>query len=184
MIATPPTSLAEPLLQLLAVVLGRRVLDLRSQLLDAAVGQNAVSSSPESSSGLGYVYASNPVPPFSRRRECLGVAHKQVRLDRSVIPHQTKLVARLVVRREDTPHAIGRRPENGELRETCQCQSSDPSAPSYERRTPSHRFEATSISQSARAALGLIRFRGHFPKGGYDVHNGRQTAQAYASEFQ
>jgi hypothetical protein len=32
--------------------------------------------------------------------------------------------------------------------------------------------------------LGLIRFRGHFPKGGYDVHNGRQTAQAYASEFQ
>jgi hypothetical protein len=116
------TSLAEPLLQLLAVVLGRRVLDLRSQLLDAAVGQNAVISSPESSSGLGYVYASNPVPPFSRRRECLGVAHKQVRLDRSVIPHQTKLVARLVVRREDTPHAIGRRPENGELRETCQCQ--------------------------------------------------------------
>jgi hypothetical protein len=83
----------------------------------AAVGQNAVISSPKSSSGLGYVYASNPVPPFSRRRECFGVAHKQVRLDRSVIPHQTKLVARLVVRREDTPHAIGRRPENGELRE-------------------------------------------------------------------
>jgi hypothetical protein len=37
MIATPPTSLAEPLLQLLAVELGRRVFDLRSQLLDAAL---------------------------------------------------------------------------------------------------------------------------------------------------
>ena len=35
-----------------------------------------------------------------------------------------------------------------------------------------------------RRTLGLIRFRGHFPKGGYDVHNGRQAIEAHASEFQ
>jgi hypothetical protein len=32
--------------------------------------------------------------------------------------------------------------------------------------------------------VGLIRFRGHFPKGGYDVHDGRQAIEALASEFQ
>src|ERR1700676_1045556 len=99
----------------------RSVLGRKSRYLILLVPEVAL----HAGSGLWYVYAANPVPPFSRRRECLGVAHKQVRLDRSAITHQTKLVARPVVRREDTPHSIGRRPENGELRETCQCQSSD-----------------------------------------------------------
>lgn len=31
--------------------------------------------------------------------------------------------------------------------------------------------------------LGLIRFRGHFPEGGYDGHDGRQAIEAHASEF-
>jgi hypothetical protein len=37
--------------------------------------------------------------------------------------------------------------------------------------------------QRVARALGLIRFRGHFPKGGYDVHDGRQATEAYASDF-
>jgi hypothetical protein len=31
--------------------------------------------------------------------------------------------------------------------------------------------------------MGLIRFRGHFPKGGYDVHDGRHETEAESAEF-
>ena len=31
--------------------------------------------------------------------------------------------------------------------------------------------------------LGLIRFRGHFPKGGYDVHDGRQKTETYPTKL-
>ena len=31
--------------------------------------------------------------------------------------------------------------------------------------------------------VGLIRFRGHFPKGGYDVHDGRQKTETYPTKL-
>jgi len=33
-------------------------------------------------------------------------------------------------------------------------------------------------------AVGLIRFRGHFPKGGYDVHNGRDETETNPTQLQ
>jgi hypothetical protein len=32
--------------------------------------------------------------------------------------------------------------------------------------------------------LGLIRFRGHFPKGGYDVHDGRDETETNPTQLQ
>jgi len=37
--------------------------------------------------------------------------------------------------------------------------------------------------QAPAGALGLIRFRGHFPKGGYDVHDGRQKTETYPTKL-
>ena len=34
------------------------------------------------------------------------------------------------------------------------------------------------------AGMRLIRFRGHFPKGGYDVHDGGTEEKASASQLQ
>ena len=40
--------------------------------------------------------------------------------------------------------------------------------------------QGPSMSQMMRGPMGLIRFRGHIPKGGYDVHDG-QNNEAPAS---
>ena len=38
-------------------------------------------------------------------------------------------------------------------------------------------FIALFRASAERARLGLIRFRGHFPKGGYDVHDGHTNQE-------